>query len=133
MGERIEELLISLEKRFWQSMVDNDNDVATDMLADRAAMVSPYGKMEFDHAGYRKMAEQGDYRLTDFELSNISVLRPSEDVGIVTYEVKHKAKVKGQDVTSHDADSSTWIRRDGKWLCAIHTEAPLQQGRAPNA
>jgi len=130
MADRTEQDLIALETRFWQSMIDNDNDVATGMLAEPAAMVSPYGKMQFDHAGYRKMAEQGDYKLETFELSNISVLQPTEDVGIITYEVKHTATVKGQAMTSHDADSSTWVKRDGKWLCAIHTEAPLQKGPA---
>ena len=23
------------------------------------------------------------------------------------------------------ADASTWVRRDGQWYCALHTESPL--------
>jgi hypothetical protein len=25
--------------------------------------------------------------------------------------------------TAYTADSSTWVRRNGRWLCALHTEA----------
>ena len=49
--------LISLEKKFWQSMVDEDTDTALSMLDEPALMVSSHGAMQFDHAGYRRMAE----------------------------------------------------------------------------
>jgi hypothetical protein len=51
--------LIDLEKKFWQAMVDSDADTATQLLSEPAVMVSPHGAMQFDHAGYRKMADQG--------------------------------------------------------------------------
>ena len=47
--------LIDLEKKFWQSMVDQDADTAIDMLSEPALMVSSHGAMKFDHAGYRNM------------------------------------------------------------------------------
>ena len=53
--------LIDLETKFWQSMVDQDTDTALEMLTEPALMVSSHGAMKFDHAGYRKMAEQGSH------------------------------------------------------------------------
>ena len=53
--------LIALEQRFWQTMVDGNTDDALRMLAEPAGMVSSHGAMQFDHAGYRKMADNDDY------------------------------------------------------------------------
>jgi hypothetical protein len=49
--------LIDMEKKFWQSMVDQDADAATGMLCEPALMVSAHGTMRFDHAGYRAPVE----------------------------------------------------------------------------
>jgi hypothetical protein len=118
--------LIALEQRFWKSMVDGETDVALDMLAEPAGMVSSHGAMQFDHAGYRKMADNDDYKLLSYELSDFNVLRPTDDVAILSYEVVQTTKMKDHDESARMCDSSTWVRRDGKWLCAIHTETPMQ-------
>jgi hypothetical protein len=46
-----------------------------------------------------------------------------DDVAIVAYQVHEELTVDGKPVTLDAADSSTWVRRDGRWLCALHTEA----------
>ncbi|MEO7726194.1 MAG: hypothetical protein ABIS45_03005 [Burkholderiales bacterium] len=58
--------LIDLENKFWQSMVSKDTDAAVELLTEPALMVSSHGAIKFDHAGYRKMAEQGTMVLTSF-------------------------------------------------------------------
>jgi hypothetical protein len=32
--------------------------------------------------------------------------------------------VDGKPVKLQAYDSSVWVRRDGDWLCALHTESP---------
>ena len=125
MADKQQDEIIALEKRFWQTMVDGNTDAALGMLAEPALMVSQHGAMQFDHAGYRKMAENADYKLVSYELSNLSVLRPSDDVAILTYQVDQTTKEKGKDVRMQVSDSSTWVRQDGAWRCAIHTESPM--------
>ena len=46
--------LIDLENKFWQAIVDQDADAATDLLTEPALMVSAHGAMKFDHAGYAR-------------------------------------------------------------------------------
>jgi hypothetical protein len=82
------ETIIDLEKKFWQSMVDNDSDTAINMLCEPALMVSSHGAMKFDRAGYRRMAEQGQYTLSDFELSDMQVVFPNDDTAVVTYHAR---------------------------------------------
>src|SRR5262245_11329545 len=90
--------LIDLEKKFWQSMVDQDSDAALKMLAEPSLMVSSHGSMQFDHATYKKMADKGDLIVKSFELSDVKVTIPNDDTGIVTYRVKQAtAPRKGGD------------------------------------
>ena len=78
----------TLERAFWQSMVDGDPTVATGMLAERALMVSGHGAMAFDHDGYTRMANDPSHKLLAFDLSDLEVLFPSDEVAIATYKVE---------------------------------------------
>jgi len=126
--------LIDLETKFWQSMVDQDPEVAVQMLNEPALMVSSHGAMKFDHAGYRKMAEQGPSVLTAFELRDVDVTFPSEEMAIITYGVKQTvAPRKGSSGTTREMfDTSTWIRRGNGWRCIMHTETPKDINHATN-
>lgn len=121
--------LVQLEKKFWQSMVDQDADTAVGMLAEPALMVSAHGAMQFDHAGYKKMAEQGSMVLKSFELSDIQVTQPNDKTAVVTYRVKQGVAQRGQNhsETLEMNDSSTWVRDGRQWKCVVHTETPVAQ------
>ena len=118
--------LTELEKKFWQSMVDQDTDVALGLLAEPALMVSSHGSMKFDHAGYRQMAEQGSMVLTSFELSDVEVVFPNEKTAILTYHVKQGMSPRGKKENKVEEmnDTSTWVQVDGGWKCVMHTETP---------
>jgi len=126
--------LIDLETKFWQSMIDQDTDTAVAMLSEPALMVSSHGAMTFDHAGYRKMAEQGSMILTSFEFTDPQVVFPSESTAIVTYGVKQGVTARGQSDSAIQemVDSSTWIRTDQGWRCAMHTETPADKDVRPH-
>jgi hypothetical protein len=123
--------LIALEKKFWQSMVDEDTDTALSMLDEPSLMVSAHGAMQFDHAAYRRMAEQGKMVIKSFEFSDMNVLFPTDDTAVLTYRVKQAMAERGKsDETKQDmADSSVWTRKDGRWRCVMHTETPVDGAR----
>lgn len=120
------EELIELETRFWQSMVDEDADTAVEMLSEPALMVSTHGAMQFDHAGYRKMAEQGPMVLTSFELQDVDVVFPNDSTAILTYRVRQALAPRGKSASTNQEmnDTSTWIRKNRRWQCVMHTETP---------
>ena len=123
-------ILIDLETKFWQSMVDQDTDSALQLLHDPSQMASSHGAMKFDHAGYRKMAEQGSMVVTAFALSDIEVLFASETTAVMTYRVKQTVAAreggKSAKGTAHDmTDTSTWVYIDKRWQCVLHTESQM--------
>jgi hypothetical protein len=119
--------LIALEKKFWQSLVDDDADTAVAMLDEPAIMVSSHGAMQFDHAKYRQMAEHGTMKLKSYKLGDIDVTLPTKDTAVLTYRVKQTVSVRDKpDLLQQEmTDSSVWTRKDGQWRCVMHTETPI--------
>lgn len=122
--------LIALERKFWQSMVDEQTDVALGLLAEPSFMVSPHGAMKFDHAAYRRMAEEGSQVVKRFELGEMDATFIGEDAAILFYEVTQILSPRGQQQENEQRmkDTSTWVKVDGRWRCAMHTETPLARG-----
>lgn len=119
--------IIDLERKFWQSMVDNDADTAIGMLCDTSLMVSEHGAMQFGHDEYRRMAEQGKWVLKSYEFSDMNVVFPNDDTAVATYHVKQQVaqRDKSDGATTQEMnDTSTWIRDGEGWKCVMHTETP---------
>jgi hypothetical protein len=123
------ETLIGLEKKFWQSMVDADSDTACDLLSEPALMVGSHGALQFDHSGYRHMAEQGKMVLKAYELTDVHVVFPNDKTAILTYHVKQEVAPResgnGNGARTHEMnDTSTWVKEGRAWKCVMHTETP---------
>ena len=116
-----------LEKDFWQSMVDKDADKAVTMIADECLITGPQGTMRSDPADYKRMTEQGEWELDQFEFSDVQVIFPQEDTAIIAYNVHQTGSMKGQEMDLNCADSSTWVRDGDEWKCALHTETIIGQ------
>ena len=127
--------LIALEKKFWQSMVDEDTDTALGLLAEPSMMVSSHGAMQFDHEQYREMAEKGSMVIKSFKLSDMQVMYPNDDTAVLTYHAKQTMAQRGksEEIEQEMADSSVWLRKDGEWLCVMHTETEVDAKAKPAA
>jgi len=119
----------ALERRFWQSMVDGQPEVATRMLHEPAVLVSARGANKFDRAQYAQMAQDDRYRLVDFAITGMDVLAPTPDAAIATYSVHLVAETEGRRREEDYTDSSTWVKVDGAWQCVLHTESAVAPSR----
>ena len=84
--------------------------------------------MKFDHAGYRKMAEQGSIVVTSFALTDVEVMFPTENTAVLTYRVNQTTAARdvGHSITQDMSDTSTWVHMDKRWQCVLHTESPME-------
>ena len=46
-----------------------------------------------------------------------------DDTAILAYQVHEDLTVDGEPVSLDASDASVWVRRDGSWVCALHTES----------
>jgi hypothetical protein len=119
----VEKELIELENQYWQAIRERDVEAAIRLTDDPCIVTGAQGVGSINRQTYAKMMETATWQLNEFELRDLQVRLLSEDVAIVAYTVKEELTVEGKPVTLEAADASTWIRRDGEWLCALHTEA----------
>jgi hypothetical protein len=120
-----EQEIVQLEKEYWQGL--KDKDVATcERLTDFPCLVAgAHGIARVPKEKFRGIMESGNYTLDEFELKESEVRMLTDDVAIHAYKVHEDLTVDGQPVTLDASQSSTWIRRNGRWACALHTESIL--------
>lgn len=120
----VEAELLELEKRFWQALKDQDADTAMRLTDEPCIVTGAQGVGAIDRETLGAMIKSASYTLQRFELKEGAQVRLlGDDVAIVAYQVHEELTVDGKPVAFDAADSSTWVRRDGRWLCAMHTEA----------
>lgn len=69
------------------------------------------------------MMKDAPYTLHSFELKDEEVRELRDDVAILAYNVHEELTVDGKPVKLDAADTSMWVRRNGRWRCALHTES----------
>lgn len=121
----LEKELLAKERLYWQAIKDGDADAAAELSDEECVVTGAQGVGKLSRADLKAMMEKGGgWKLQAFELSNPIVSCVTDDVATVAYKVTEKLTVEGKPVTLEAADTSTWVRRDGQWFCAAHTEAP---------
>jgi ketosteroid isomerase-like protein len=115
--------IIELEEKFWRTMVDRDVDTATGMMADTAIVTSAQGAAMIDSGTFARMMKEGTWKLHSFKLDKPQVKFNGGDMAIIGYEVTEKLTVDDKPLELIAYDASVWIRVDGEWKCALHTES----------
>jgi uncharacterized protein (TIGR02246 family) len=117
--------LLKLEHRFWNAMQTKDASIAEQMTDDGCIVVGAQGVSAIDAKTMGKMTTEGKWQLDEytFDESNAQVRMLSDDVAIVAYKVNERVTVDGKKLPVEAHDASVWVKRDGKWLCALHTES----------
>lgn len=122
--QTIEQELLDLENRFWQAIKDKNVDAALELTDFPCIVAGSQGIGSIDQKTFAAMMKGANYTLHRFEIKDgaqVRLLR--DDVAIIAYQVHEELTVDGKPVTFDASDLSTWVRRDGRWLCAAHTES----------
>jgi uncharacterized protein (TIGR02246 family) len=131
----IEAQLLDHEKQYWQAIKDRDVQAAMRLTDDSCIVTGAQGVARITREAFAGMLQAGGWTLHEVTLSDVQVRVLSEDVAIVAYKIKELLTVDGKPLTLEAADSSTWVRREGQWMCALHTEAlagdPFGRDRQP--
>jgi uncharacterized protein (TIGR02246 family) len=129
--------ILALEHRFWQTMIDKDAAAGAALCAEPCIVTGGQGVGRIDRKTFTKMMEGGTWTLRAYSFSDVKVEKFSDDVAVIAYKVREELTVDGKPLTMDAADASTWVRRDGQWLCALHTESvlgdPYGRDRVPQA
>jgi hypothetical protein len=115
--------LLDLERQFWQAIKDRDMDKIMRLTDEQCVVAGAQGVSAIDRQTMAKMLDAPSYSLNDFAITGEQVRLLADNVAVVAYRVREQLTVEGKPVTFEASDASTWIRRDGHWRCALHTES----------
>lgn len=120
-----EQELFEVEKRFWDAMKQKDARTAEKLTDNNCIVVGAQGVSAIDRKTMAKMTTKGQWDLQQytFDSKNAQVRFIADDIAIVAYKVNERLVVDGKTLPIEANDSSVWVRRDGEWLCALHTES----------
>jgi len=122
----IEKELLQLERQYWNAMKDKDAEAAMRLTDDEVIVTGAQGVARLDRSQIGAMLQSANWTIHEFEVSDdVQVLQPADDVAVLAYKVSEKLTVDGKPVTLEAADASTWVKRDSRWVCALHTESIL--------
>jgi hypothetical protein len=121
----LEEEILGLETKFWQSMIDKDSETGAQLSADPCIVTGAQGVARIDRETFAKMMDTGQGELHAFAFSDVQVEQVTEDVAVIAYKVREDLTVDGEKLTMEAADASTWVRESGNWTCVLHTESVL--------
>ena len=104
-------------------MKEKDVDTAMKLTDDECIVTGAQGVGRVSRQQLSDMLKNAPYELHSFELKDAQAVQVRDDVAILAYSVHENLTVDGKPVKLDAADASTWVRRDGGWKCALHTES----------
>jgi len=113
----IEAQLLDHEKQYWQAIKDRDVQAAMRLTDDPCIITGAQGVARITRQAFAGMLQAGGWTLHEFTLSDVQVRVLGDDAAIIAYKVKERLTVDGKPLTIDAADSSTWVRREGQWVC----------------
>ena len=108
-------VFIELEMSFWAAWKKGDRLFFESNVAEDAVHINAdgivRGKKDFVEHSIGQPCEVNSYSMSDWH-----VLRIAPGVMMLTFTVKYDATCEGVKRPPHIAASSTYVKRDGKWL-----------------
>ncbi len=122
-SETAEHDVLDLETEYWQAIKTRDIDAAMRLTDEACLITGAQGVRRIDRQEFEGMMKDTRFTLHAFMIKDAQVHLLGEDVAVLAYNVHEELTVDGEPVTIDAADASTWVRRNGRWLCALHTES----------
>jgi hypothetical protein len=123
MTSRATDELLALERQYWQAMKDKNGEAATQLSDDPCVIAGAQGVRHVNRQALKGLMNATPYTLHDFTIDDAQVRLLRDDVAVLAYNVHEELTVEGKPVTLDAADTSIWVRRNGNWVCAVHTES----------
>lgn len=115
--------IIALEKKYWNAMAEKDYEVVKELTKFPCIVAGKKGVMSVDEPTFKKMFEQGNN--ISLEIKNIwdEKVQGGDDHAMIGYLMESNYDGKLMKC----ACTSTWVKENEEWVCAMHTETDLDE------
>ncbi|MGE5411246.1 MAG: nuclear transport factor 2 family protein [Clostridiales bacterium] len=112
------QMILDNENSIVNALKDKDMEKFGNYLADDFVGISGMGRTNKNE----EIQSMKDVDIKNFSMSDPKVVFPTNDVAILTYKATSSGTYKGKDFNDTFNASTTWVKKDGKWLNVSHTE-----------
>ena len=118
--QSVKSIVLENERKIWEAFKARNANAVSALLADDVQVVTVDGR--FDKAGFLRLIPQLP-EITSYTITNETVISPSKDVAILTYDSKYVTKEPRP--TNHSAFQTTvWVNRGSNWVAVFNQETP---------
>ena len=122
--DALKQELLKREKQYWDAIREKDVQIAARLSDDPCIIVGAQGVGEVSRNALTKMLEGAKHDLKAFSLQDVHFRLLGSDVAALAYKVSEDLTVDGEKIKLEAYDSSVWMKRNGEWVCVVHTESP---------
>lgn len=122
-GQVTQKEIEALENQYMKAIQNNDAATALKLSDETCVVLGAQGAAQMSREQIGKMMENPEYELNDYALSDVKFQMVSPDVAFIAYKIHQNFTKAGKPIELDTVNSSTWVRKNGAWVCAIHTEA----------
>lgn len=115
--------LIAKEKTAWKTFQEKKSDDFAKLL--HTGFMALYSDGAYTAQHELDSMKTNDVKSVSF--SDFNVAFPDADTATITYRVKMKATIKGQDVSGTYMAASVWRRQNGEWRAIFHTDVKAEK------
>ena len=129
MANDTEQELLALGEDWAAAMVANDADRIGSYMADDWVIVSERGISTKED--FLAFVRSGQLTHSMFEMVGDARIREYGDTAVLSARVVNTAHFGGQQFDADEWTTDVFVRRDGKWLCALsHITSAIKQEQA---
>ena len=115
--------ITKMEKTMSDALLNGDLKSFESHMADEFLGVYGWGISERSE----ELESLKNIEMRSYEMSEVKVIQPSENVAIIAYKVTSEGSYMAEDFSGTYYAATTWINEGGTWKAAMHTEAPEEQ------
>jgi len=120
--------ILDLEKKYWQAMESHDFETVKSLTRFPCIVAGKNGVRSVDETAFKAMFNSGaGAKLKVTDISGVETQPVGENGAVIAYLVEIGTKDDEQKPPMRCACASTWIKENGSWVCALHTESELTQ------
>ena len=124
----METQIIELEKKYWQGMENHDYETVKNLTKFPCIIAGKNGVQSVNEADFKKMFDSGEgSKIKVLNIYDVEAEVIAENTAIIGYSIDLGVADDKEKAPMKCVCTSTWIKTNNNWVCALHTETELQK------
>lgn len=122
----MEQEILELEKEYWAAMENRDFNTVKRLTRFPCIVAGKNGIRLVDEESFKAMFDSSEnLNLKVIEISSVDAQFINNNTAIIGYQINQEYAIEKEIKAFNCVCTSTWIKENDQWICAMHTETEL--------